>query len=189
MKMRLWYPIGLWALLTSVAMAGPELTGLDDRSAFSAARTALEAEKLAKVELFEAQSFKLVQRDGRAVSLVSGRASAPGAAVGTGLCRGPRRRCRRRPSRAHRRRRRLGSRVVSGRAGPRPHRTAGAAPLTLAVIYDARSPNSSVIEPIVLVLKAGRLNIDPAASRKASLAGATTLRAVRAALRGPRRGG
>ncbi|MCC2975691.1 hypothetical protein LK533_03250 [Sphingomonas sp. PL-96] len=53
----------------------------------------------------------------------------------------------------------------------------------IGVIYDGASPNASGTEPIVLVWDraGGTLRIDEAASKRASLAGASTIKALRTA--------
>lgn len=53
-------------------------------------------------------------------------------------------------------------------------------PVRIAVIYKAASPNAEVLEPVVLQWdRAGRVTIDEAASTRASIAGATSVKAVR----------
>jgi len=55
----------------------------------------------------------------------------------------------------------------------------------IGIIYQAASPNATALEPVVLVWDDAthRLGIDAAASRKASLAGATSLPALQRLLR------
>lgn len=54
----------------------------------------------------------------------------------------------------------------------------------IGLVYQASSPNAVVIEPVVLVWdpKAAALKLDDAASKQASLAGATTLRDISRAM-------
>ena len=58
-------------------------------------------------------------------------------------------------------------------------------PVRIGVIFHAYSPNAEGDEPVVLVWDRARgtLTTDPAASRRASVAGATTISAMRQALR------
>lgn len=56
---------------------------------------------------------------------------------------------------------------------------------SIGIVYEAASPNSAVLEPLVLNWnrKSRQLEIDEQASQKASIAGATTLLDVRRALK------
>ena len=54
----------------------------------------------------------------------------------------------------------------------------------VAIVYKAAAPHTAPLEPVILTWsQAGALMIDGAASKRASLAGATTLAEIRAALR------
>jgi hypothetical protein len=177
-----------FAACLSDGQAPVRLSRRADRAQIDAAVSAAAATMGGPVA-FPAQSFELTDGERRLGALVSGRgtAGAGSSAGATNVC---------------------FAAYVPLRGSPAVQHTVGAgeweaesctglAAVTLldasargrmsfGLLYRAESPNATTVEPVVLTLAGGRLLVDTAASRRASVAGATTVPALRRAVRAPR---
>ncbi len=179
----------LWlgsAFVATTALAAPVggLVKIDDPVVIERAVKAIEDNKLTNVDVIRDQSFKMTSRGAMVANIVAARAVTTGSTARDFICVAV---------------------LVDLMGKTQLVRTIGAGNWEaesctgveaigaigeiqdfggkLAVLYNARSPNSAVIEPIVLVVRDGVLGIELNDSSKLSLAGVKKLSKIKDVIR------
>lgn len=161
------------------ALAGIHLSGAASADSIAATRACATGAGWTDIVVTEAQSFRMVARDRPVATLVTGAATLASDVPGcfAAVVRGDRVALVPTIGQGDYETTRCGRPVAVGMLPP-------GEPVGIGVIFQSYSPNAQVFEPVALrwVRSTNSLSIDPVRSRRASLAGAQSIAAMRRAL-------